>query len=369
MIKEVILIILYLNIILSQYPFPERYPIFSEPINNYGYQNQFLNPNIIPLTNLEKYQIEQLQKSERNKVIEQQPIAHRNGVETFIERLADKLPEITEKVIKIIPQHFDKDNNEMTKFRKYYQRKAFGTEISRSDDKSSETMVEINDSFDTVTKPDIKIEREDNDNVKFFNPRQPSHEGPFSFINSLPSPDTIFGFTSLIGENNNNNYKVTKRDDKDVDLINIQGIPIEKDEDDEIVSYEKPAEKISSVYVTTTSLPLTTESGAGDFAKNILSKFLPSPGEIKKESSMELIGNKKKTTEPTPENLISALLNGKLDKIDWLSAFLGGNNEDEHSPNPLSQLFKGGLLGSATNFDAPIVKNNNNKKTESREFH
>ncbi|CEF69314.1 Hypothetical protein SRAE_2000396400 [Strongyloides ratti] len=376
MIKEIIFFILTVDFINSQYPYLENIHFYNEPIRNLGFQNQFINPNYIPLTELQKYQLIQMEKAENDKLTTKPPsvFTKSNNVESFMERLADKLPEITEKVIKIIPRNFDKDSFMDMKpliNEKKILRKAHGTQITRSDNQPAE-MVEINDSDDTIIKPNEEIERtEDTRGSRYPRPSPP--DGTFSFIDSLPSPDTIFGFSNLF-----NNNKISKsienknENEKEIDLINIKGIPIEKDEDEEVISYEKPDEKITS-YRTTKFSPqppppppptTTTTAGivTGEFAKNILSKFLKPESESK--TKYEITGEKKKDTEPTPENLISALLNGKLDKIDWISAFLGGS-EDQTS-NPITQLFKGGLFGSATNFDSPMGKSG---KIENREFH
>uniref|UniRef100_A0A0K0DUD6 Uncharacterized protein n=1 Tax=Strongyloides stercoralis TaxID=6248 RepID=A0A0K0DUD6_STRER len=366
MIKESFILILFINLINSQYPFLQNVPFYHEPIRNFELQNQLIYPNYIPLTELQKYQINQMEKAERNKLTTQQPVIYTKSshVESFMERLADKLPEITEKVIQILPKSFDKDNSiEMRPLinEKKVSFKTHGTQITRSDSQPVE-MIEINDSDNIIVKPDHEIKRKKDTNISHY-PRPSSTDGTFSFIDNLPSPDTIFGFPNLF-----NNKKISRIDDdeKEVDLINIKGIPIEKDEDEEVISYEKPDERITSYRTTkpppTTTTLTVTDNGAGEFAKNLLSRFIkPEP---ESRGSSEIIGEKKKNLEATPENLISALLNGKLDKIDWISTFLGGN-EDQTS-NPIAQLFKGGLFGSATNFDTSIRKN---RKVENREFH
>uniref|UniRef100_A0A0N5BEC1 Uncharacterized protein n=1 Tax=Strongyloides papillosus TaxID=174720 RepID=A0A0N5BEC1_STREA len=331
-------------------------------MRNFGFQNQLINPSYPHLTELQNYQITQMQKAEMDKLTTPRPIylSNKNGVDIFMERLADKLPEITEKVMKVLPKNFDKDSSfEMKPLvaERKTPMKAYGTQITRSDDIQPEEMVEINDSDDVIIKEDHEIERVEDKSPSHY-PRPSAPDGPYSFINNLPSPDTIFGFPKLFG--NDKNPKVDENE-KEVDLINIKGIPIEKDEDEEVISYEKPAEKRPS-FTTTKPPPPSTDNGAGEFAKNILSKFLKPEPEPKKES--EILGEKKKTAEATPENLLSALINGKLDKIDWISTFLGGS--EDHASNPITQLFKGGLFGSATNFDAPMEKNG---KIENREFH
>lgn len=69
---------------------------------------------------------------------------------------------------------------------------------------------------------------------------------------------------------------------------------------------------------------------------------------------------------------LGSLLNGKLDRVDWLGSIFGGNKKDsskkeEESGNALAQLFSGtGLFGSAVQQDDD---NQKLRKYEDRNFH
>lgn len=54
------------------------------------------------------------------------------------------------------------------------------------------------------------------------------------------------------------------------------------------------------------------------------------------------------------DNILSKILTGRIDKINWLETFLP-SGKDESEGNALSQLFKGGIFGSAMD-DAGRIK-------------
>uniref|UniRef100_A0AC35TQ76 Uncharacterized protein n=1 Tax=Rhabditophanes sp. KR3021 TaxID=114890 RepID=A0AC35TQ76_9BILA len=307
------------------------------------------------MSELQKVQLEQLARAESYKAKMAEETMNKPKLETFMERLANQLPHLAEKVVRILPKQketIEDLTQKFVQFRQQHHPRLSGSKIVKSD--ASEELTDLD-----VMKPKMTSERKsvlemhtkDDINSKI----DSNHDGPFTFIDNLPSPDTLFGFSNLFNKGNNN--KVKKRDDgnqdKEVDLTRIEGIPIEKDEDEDVVTYEKPDEIVKPGVEK--KVEVTTGSSVSEVAKSLISQFMKS-GSGKETERGDSILNKK-TTEGPPENIWAALLGGKLDKIDWISQLLGkesGDNSrgDGSEPtNPLAQLLKGGLFGSATSFD------------------
>uniref|UniRef100_A0A914D3Z6 Uncharacterized protein n=1 Tax=Acrobeloides nanus TaxID=290746 RepID=A0A914D3Z6_9BILA len=244
-----------------------------------------------------------------------------DGISAILTNLATKLPEIADKMAKIMPltaappkmkaglQIFPERTSNA---------RAFGVKNLKPEE---EPMVR---NFDRAggmglffaTEPSVKPDK------------------IADLINSMPEPSSLFSFNNLFSalsgkttKANEKPYPLEPNGDEETiyDMRQINGTPIEKEEDSEPETYEK--DEFASVD--------ETPEGVSELDTKI--------------------DNPPKNSTTIPglnfgDNILGKILTGKIDKIDWLGTFLPNGKEDqttEGEGNALTQLLKGGLFGSA----------------------
>ncbi|KAE9556635.1 hypothetical protein FO519_000041 [Halicephalobus sp. NKZ332] len=230
------------------------------------------------------------------------------SVSDFMSRLVTTIPEIAEKMAKMVPpEPRQKINTGVYTFAPEIENN-YSPDFAGNVKKSGIGMFFVTDPAVTTESPKDNGEEE---------------KSVASLVHSMPVPESLFSFNKLFSafsgitpapDNGDFPKNIKVKEDEVVDMRLIKGTPILKDEDESSEFVQKPDEFVESP-------PPSTEA--------------PDPA----------------------DNLLGTILSGKLDKVDWLGAFFNKNSiPGAGEQNPISQFLKGGIFGSGLDDDPKIKK-------------